>query len=198
MKRFIFLSFYVPCTFYLRFWFVTYMTVTATFQFTFAEVPVCWSNIIVTSKSSQPLCREKSFTCHNAIYQTKFDSLNVMRKTQYLRWQWSWWHKGVVLKKVWKRTWKTSSFQQHFKLIFESVFNDVGLFTFIALQTKTLKKCGIVFPPHDTPGMTVVREAAALAVVLVAVVLGGSCPRWQLSWVAIIRMAVVLGGNCPR
>jgi len=26
----------------------------------------------------------------------------------------------------------------------------------------------------------------------VAVVLGGSCPGWQLSWVA-----VVLGGSCP-
>ena len=38
------------------------------------------------------------------LYQTKFDSLYVMRKTQYPWWQLYWWHKGVVLKTVWKPT----------------------------------------------------------------------------------------------
>jgi len=46
------------------------MTATATFQPTFPEV--CWSNIIGTARCSQPLSREKSFTCRDAIYQTEF------------------------------------------------------------------------------------------------------------------------------
>jgi len=41
------------------------MAATATFQVTFPEV--CWSNIIVTTRGSQALCREKSFTCRNAM-----------------------------------------------------------------------------------------------------------------------------------
>jgi len=57
------------------------MEATATCQLTFPEV--CWSNIIITTRGSQPLCRKKSFTCRNAIYQTKHDTLYVMRKTQY-------------------------------------------------------------------------------------------------------------------
>jgi len=48
---------------------------------------------------------------------------------------------GVVLK---RSTQKASHFQQHVKLIFKSLFDEV--FTFIKLQTKTLKKCGNVFP----------------------------------------------------
>jgi len=56
------------------------MAATATFQLTFREV--CWKNIIVTTRCSQALCREMSFTCRNAIYQTEFESLYVMRKTQ--------------------------------------------------------------------------------------------------------------------
>jgi len=54
------------------------MTATATFQSTFSEV--CWSNIIVTPRGSQPLCREKSLACHNAIYQTRVPQLNVFLK----------------------------------------------------------------------------------------------------------------------
>jgi len=42
---------------------------------------------------------------------------------------------GVVLKKKCGNAHKTIDFQQHFKLIFESGFNDV--FTFIALQKNT-------------------------------------------------------------
>jgi len=44
----------------------------------------------------------------------------------------------VIEKEVWKHNQKTSHFQQHIKLIFKSVFNEV--FTFIALQTKIWKK----------------------------------------------------------
>jgi len=65
--------------FCLRFWFVSYMAATATFQLTFPEV--CWSNIIVTNRGSPALCREMSFTCRNAINQTEFDNLYVRRKT---------------------------------------------------------------------------------------------------------------------
>jgi len=36
-----------------------------------------------------------------------------------------------------------------------------------------------------------------VAVVWVAVVLGGSCPRSQLSGWQLFGVAVVLGGNCP-
>jgi len=60
------------------------MAATATFQFTFPVV--CWSNNIVTTRVSQALCRAKSFICRNAIHQTEFDSLYVMRKTQFPRW----------------------------------------------------------------------------------------------------------------
>jgi len=60
------------------------MAATATLQLTFPEV--CWSNIIVTTRGPQALCRERSFTCRNAIYETEFDSLYVIRKTQYPRW----------------------------------------------------------------------------------------------------------------
>jgi len=115
--------------FYPSFWFVSYMVSTATFQLTFPDV--CWINIIITTRGSQALWREKSFTCRNAIHQTEFDSLAVVR---------------------------------------------------------------------------------------VAVALGGSCPRWQLSYVAVVLVAVVrvavfwwhvsgwqlswvaivLGGSCPR
>ena len=77
---------------------------------------------------------------------------------------------------------KTSDIQQNFKLIFESVCNDA--FTSIALQRKTWKKCGKMFPPQDTTGM--------------AVVLGGSCPRWQLSGWQLSWVAVVLGGSCSK
>ena len=74
-----------------------------------------------------------------------------------------------------KRTWKTSHFQQHFKLIFKSGFNEV--FTFIALQTKIWKKCGCVFLPHCTLGW----QMSGSHFSWVAVVLGSNCPRWQLS-----------------
>jgi len=57
------------------------MAATKTFQL---ASEVCWSNIIVTTRGSQALCREKSFTCRNAIYQTKFDSLSAMRKRNIL------------------------------------------------------------------------------------------------------------------
>jgi len=76
------------------------MTATATLQLTFSEL--YWSNIIVTPRGSQALRCEKSFTYRNAIYQTEFDSLYVMRKTQHPRWQLSGWHRGVVLKKCGK------------------------------------------------------------------------------------------------
>jgi len=47
-----------------------------------------------------------------------------------------------------------------------------------------------------------------MAIIRVAVVLGGNCPwwqivmgancpGWQLSLVAIVRVAIVLGGSCP-
>ena len=57
---------------------------------------LCWSNnILAQHRGSQPMCR--------AIYQTEFDSLYVMCKTHYPRWQLSVWHRGVVLKKeVWE------------------------------------------------------------------------------------------------
>jgi len=45
------------------------------------------------------LCREKSFTCRNAIYQTEFDGLYVIRKTQYPRWLLSGWHRVWCWKK---------------------------------------------------------------------------------------------------
>ena len=94
---------------------------------------------------------------------------------------------GVGLKeKVWNAH-KTSDFQQHFKLIFELVFNDV--FTFIALQRKAWKKYGNMFPPHDTLGVAVVRAA---------VVLGGSCPKWQLSKVAVVRGRASGGASGAR
>jgi len=51
------------------------MAATASFQLTLPEA--CWSIIIATTRGSQALCREKSFTCRNAIYQTGFDSLYV-------------------------------------------------------------------------------------------------------------------------
>jgi len=54
------------------------------FQLTLPEV--CLSNTVLTTRGSQALCREKSFSCRNAIYQTEFDSLYVMRKTQYPGW----------------------------------------------------------------------------------------------------------------
>jgi len=41
------------------------MAATATFQLTFPEV--CWSNIIISTRGSQALCREKSSMCRNAI-----------------------------------------------------------------------------------------------------------------------------------
>jgi len=49
----------------------------------------------------------------------------------------------VLKKEVWERTQKADHFQQYFKLIFKSVFNEV--LTFIALQMKTWKKCGNTF-----------------------------------------------------
>jgi len=68
--------------------------------------------------------------------------------------------RGVVLKKeVRERTYKTSHFQQHCKLILNQYFNDV--FTFIALQTEnmktdwervpTQKSLGTSFPRVPTP-----------------------------------------------
>jgi len=42
------------------------------------------------------------------------------------------------------------------KNMLSRTFMDVGLFTFIALQTKILKKCGDVIPPHDTSEVTAV------------------------------------------
>jgi len=58
--------------------------------------------------------------------------------------------RGAVLKtEVYERTQKASHFQQHFKLILKSVFNEV--FTFITLQTKTLIKRGNVFLHHYIP-----------------------------------------------
>jgi len=47
-------------------------------------------------------------------------------------------------KEVWERTHKTIHFQKHLKLILKLVLNRV--FTFIALQTKTRKKCENAFP----------------------------------------------------
>jgi len=44
----------------------------ATFQLTFPEA--CWSNTIVTTRSSQALCHEKSFTCCPA---TRYTKLNI-------------------------------------------------------------------------------------------------------------------------
>jgi len=56
------------CTlFYLSFWFMSYMAATATFQLTFPEA--CWNNIIVRPRGSEAVCRERSFSCHNAIHQ---------------------------------------------------------------------------------------------------------------------------------
>jgi len=52
------------------------MAATTTFQLTFPEV--CWSDIIITTRASQALCREKSFACCSAIYQTECDSLYVL------------------------------------------------------------------------------------------------------------------------
>jgi len=42
-----------------------------------------------------------------------------------------------------------------------------------------------------------------MALVQMAVVLEGDCPRWQLSgwqlsWVAVVQIAVVQEGDCPR
>ena len=89
---------------------------------------------------------------------------------------------------------KTSDFQQNLKLIFESVFNDVGLYTVIVPQTKILQKCGIEFPPHDTPGVAVFRVAVVqVAVVQVAVVLGGSC-----SIGGSFPVSSCPGGSCSR
>ena len=45
---------------------------------------------------------------------------------------------------------KTCQFQQHFKLIFISVFNE-GL-AFITLEKKTWKKCGNAFPHQKSLG----------------------------------------------
>ena len=73
-------------------------TATATFQFTFAEP--CWSNSSATTRGSQPLCLEKSFTYRNAIYQTEFYSSYVMRKTRCHWWQFSGWHKCVMPKSL--------------------------------------------------------------------------------------------------
>jgi len=67
------------------------MAATATLQRIFPEVR--WSIITATTRGSQALCREKSFTCRNAIYQTEYDSLYVMRKTPYPRWVLSGWHR---------------------------------------------------------------------------------------------------------
>jgi len=54
---------------------------------------------------------------------------------------------GVELKKkCGERTQKTSHLQQHFNLSFKSVFNEV--FTFIALQTKNMKKVCESVPTH--------------------------------------------------
>jgi len=60
---------------------MSYTAATATFQLTFPEIR--WSSISVRTGGSHALFREKSFTCLNTIYQTEFDSLYVMRKTQY-------------------------------------------------------------------------------------------------------------------
>jgi len=59
--------------------------------------------------------------------------------------------RGAVLKiEVRKRTQETSHFQQYFKLIFKSVFNEVC--TFITPHMKTWKKCANSFPTrfHST------------------------------------------------
>jgi len=55
-------------------------------QLTF--VALCWSNNAVAQVFNR--CAAKT-TCPNAIYQTEFDSLYVICKTHYPRWQLSGW-----------------------------------------------------------------------------------------------------------
>ena len=65
---------------------------------------------------------------------------------------------GVVLKReVCERTWKTRHFEQDFRLIFKWIFNEV--LTFIALQTKTWKKCGNAFTQQNFGNATTTRPA---------------------------------------
>ena len=73
---------------YLIFWFVSYMAATATLQLTFVHYVEA---IIPQHSGSQPPCSENFSTCRNAILWTIFDSLYVMCKTHYRKWQLSEW-----------------------------------------------------------------------------------------------------------
>jgi len=89
----------------------------------------------------------------------------------------------------WKRSvgthQKSSRFQHHFKLILKSIFNKV--FAFLALQTKTRKKCGMHAQTSKKSGNAVPVR---------------SCPTtslgWQLPWVAVVLGGSCVGGDCPR
>jgi len=95
------------------------MATTATLQVTFPEV--CWSNIIVATRVSQALCLENPLRG-----TTRYTKLNLIACM---------WHikrnilggccpggTGCGAKRSVETHIKTRDFQQHFKLIFESVF----------------------------------------------------------------------------
>ena len=161
--------------FYLSPWFASCLAATAIhFSCTAVKQNYCSTKMLSRCASGTPI------RAPNAIHQTEFDKLIVMRKMHYRRWKLSGWHRSVVLKKCGNARDKlaifnstSNSFSNQFLII---------IYSFSFHYEWQHEKCRNVFPHHYNSGV---------AVVLVRVVPGnsfpggsfpgGSCPRWQLS-----------------